>query len=216
MDWEVARFNMVEQQIRPWNVLNPVVLKLLSEVKRENFVPAVHHDLALIDTQIPLGGGRFAWEPKLEARVVQEVAPTETDRVLEIGTGTGYVAALLAKLSKQVFALEIDAAQAETARNNLTNAGIYNVTVEVGDAALGWPQHGPYDVIVAGGAYPITPDFLFAQLAEGGRLLAVVGDLPVMSAVLYTKLAGSIRQEKLFETVLPTLINAPQPERFVF
>lgn len=216
MDWEIARFNMVEQQIRPWDVLNLTVLDLLSKIKREEFVPAVHRDMALVDMEIPLGGGRRMWQPKLEARVVQDVQLKGSDRVLEIGTGTGYVAALMAQLAKQVYAVEIDAALAETARSNLVAAKILNVTVETGDAARGWDKHAPYDVIVAGCAYPTVPDFLWSQLAEGGRLFAVVGELPVMTAVLMTKVGGKVTQKNLFETVLPSMVNAPQPERFVF
>lgn len=216
MDWELARFNMVEQQIRPWDVLNQTVLDLLYHVKREAFVPPAHRDMALVDMEIPLGNGRCMWQPKLEARVAQELTLKNTDRVLEIGTGTGYLTALLAKLTNQVYSVEIDSAQAAIAQDNLAANGIYNAKVEVGDAARGWDKHAPYDVIVAGGSYLTTPEFLFAQLAEGGRLFAVVGERPVMTASLFTKVSGAVKQEKLFETVLPALTNAPVPERFVF
>ncbi|PHV12536.1 protein-L-isoaspartate O-methyltransferase family protein [Chitinimonas sp. BJB300] len=216
MDWEQARFNMVEQQIRPWEVLDMTVLALLSEVKRENFVPAARRDMALVDMEIPLIAGAKMWHPKLEARAVQEVALTGTERVLEIGTGSGYLAALMSKLAKQVYSVEIDAALADQARSNLAAAGIQNVTVEVGDAAKGWSKYAPYDVIVATGSYPTIPAFLYEQLAEGGRLFAVVGDEPAMTASVFTKVAGSIKQEKLFETVITPLVNAPQPARFEF
>lgn len=216
MDWEQARFNMVEQQIRPWDVLDLTVLGLLSVVKREDFVPAARRELALVDMEIPLSASARMWSPKLEARAVQEVALTGKERVLEIGTGSGYLAALLGKLSKQVYSVEIDPALAEQARANLAGAGIQNVTVEVGDAVRGWSKHAPYDVIVASGSYPSVPDFLFEQLAEGGRLFAIVGDEPAMTASVFTKLAGSIKQEKLFETVIAPLVNAPQPARFAF
>lgn len=216
MDWEQARFNMVEQQIRPWDVLDLTVLGLLSEVKREAFVPAARRELALVDMEIPLSAHARMWHPKLEARVVQEVALTGSERVLEIGSGSGYLAALLSKLAKQVYSVEIDAALAEQARANLAAAGIQNVSVEVGDAARGWSKHAPYDVIVATGSYPAVPDFLFEQLAEGGRLFAVVGDEPAMTAAVFTKVGGSVKRENLFETVIAPLTNAPQPARFAF
>jgi len=216
MDWELARFNMVEQQIRPWDVLNQTVLDLLFQVKREAFVPPAHRDMALVDMEIPLSNGSSMWQPKLEARVVQELTLKASDRVLEIGAGTGYLTALLAKLAKQVYAVEIDSALAAVASENLIANGIENAKVEVGDAVRGWDKHAPYDAIVAGGSYLTTPEFLFAQLAEGGRLFAVVGELPVMTASLFTKVGGAVKQEKLFETVLPPLTNAPVPERFVF
>ncbi|MGQ5521653.1 protein-L-isoaspartate O-methyltransferase family protein [Chitinimonas sp. PSY-7] len=216
MDWEQARFNMVEQQIRPWDVLDMTVLALLSEVKRENFVPAARREMALVDMEIPLSAGAKMWCPKLEARVAQEVALKGTERVLEIGTGSGYLAALLSKLSKQVYSVEIDAALADQARSNLDAADIKNVTVDVGDAAKGWSKYAPYDVIIATGSYPTVPEFLFEQLAEGGRLFAIVGDEPAMTASVFTKVAGSVKQEKLFETVIVPLVNAPQPVRFAF
>lgn len=216
MDWDQARFNMVEQQIRPWDVLDLTVLNLLSEVKREAFVPATWHDMALVDMELPLTKTLRMWQPKMEARVLQDVALTGSERVLEIGTGSGYMAALLAKLSKQVVSVEIDAELAEAARTKLAAAGIQNAAVEVGDAAAGWSKAAPYDVIVATGSYPMAPDFLFDQLAEGGRLFAVVGDEPVMQATLFKKSGGSVMATVLFETVIAPLQNVPQPERFVF
>lgn len=216
MDWELARFNMVEQQIRPWDVLNQTVLDLLFHVKREAFVPPAHREMALVDMEIPLGNGRSMWQPKMEARVAQELNLKASDRVLEIGAGSGYLTALLAKLTSHVYALDIDSAQAAIANENLVANGIYNAKVEVGDGAKGWDKHAPYDVIVAGGSYLTTPEFLFAQLAEGGRLFAVIGELPVMTASLFTKAGNTVKQQKLFETILPALTNAPVPERFVF
>ncbi|GAB3260564.1 protein-L-isoaspartate O-methyltransferase family protein [Chitinimonas naiadis] len=216
MDWEIARFNMVEQQIRPWDVLDLTVLGLLSEVKREEFVPAARRDMALVDMEIPLTANARMWHPKQEARAVQEVALTGKERVLEIGTGSGYLAALLSKLSQHVYTVEIDPMLAKQAQENLAKAGIQNVTVETGDAALGWNAHAPYDVIVATGSYPIAPEFLFEQLAEGGRLFAIVGEEPAMSATLFVKQGGSVVATKLFETVVAPLVNAPQPERFSF
>jgi protein-L-isoaspartate(D-aspartate) O-methyltransferase len=216
MDWENARFNMVEQQIRTWSVLDKGVLDLLLQLKREDFVPAVHRDLALVDMEIPLGNGVKLWQPKMEARAVQVVALKPTDRVLEIGTRTGYVAALMAKLSKHVYAVDINEQMADTARTNLAKVGITNVTVEVGDAVRGWAKHASYDVIIASGSYPLAPEFLFEQLAEGGRLFAVVGEEPVMTATLFTKQGGEIKRQGLWETVIAPLNNAPQPEKFTF
>ncbi|MBV8658482.1 MAG: protein-L-isoaspartate O-methyltransferase [Burkholderiales bacterium] len=216
MDWENARFNMVEQQIRTWNVLDQAVLNLLFQVKREEFVPAAHRELALVDMEIPLGGGAFMWQPKMEARAVQQVALKPTDRVLEIGTGSGYLAALMGKLAKHVYSVEINPAFAADARARLAKAGVHNVTVEEGDAAQGWSKHAPYDVIVATGSYPTEPAFLFEQLAEGGRLFAVVGEEPAMTAKLFTKQNGQVKVVPQFETVIAALANAPQPERFAF
>ncbi|WP_269531787.1 protein-L-isoaspartate O-methyltransferase [Chitinimonas sp. BJYL2] len=216
MDWEQARYYMVEQQIRPWDVLDQTILGLLLELKREDFVPAAHRDLALVDMELPLGNGQRMLQPKLEARIAQEVALTGKERVLEIGTGGAYLTALLARLSKQVYSVEIDATLADAARPKLAKAGIQNVVVEIGDAARGWTKHAPYDVIVASGSYPTTPDFLFDQLTEGGRLFAIVGEEPVMTATLYTKTGGSVVATKLFETVVQPLQNVPQPERFAF
>ncbi|MBV1774700.1 protein-L-isoaspartate O-methyltransferase [Burkholderiaceae bacterium DAT-1] len=216
MDWELARFNMVEQQIRPWDVLDKDVLQALLEVKREQFVPAAVRDMALVDMELPLGGGRTMWQPKLEARVVQDLTLKASDRVLEIGTGCGYLTALLARFTRHVYTVEVDAAQADVARDNLRHNGVTNVTVEQGDAVQGWGKHGPYDVIVAGGAYAAEPTFLFDQLAEGGRLFAVVGSQPIMSANLYTKVGGAVSCESLFETVLPVLAGAPKVSAFSF
>ena len=216
MDWDNARFNMVEQQIRTWNVLDKGVLDLLLQLKREDFVPAAHRDLALVDMEIPLGNGVKLWQPKMEARVVQTVALKPTDRVLEIGSRTGYVAALMAKLAKHVYAVDISEEMADATRANLAKASIGNVTVEVGDAVRGWAKHAPYDVIVASGSYPLAPEFLLEQLTEGGRLFAVIGEEPVMTATLFTKQGGQIKRQGLWETVIAPLNNAPQPERFSF
>ena len=216
MDWENARFNMVEQQIRTWNVLDQAVLNLLFQVKREDFVPAEHRELALVDMEIPLANGARMWQPKLEARVVQSVALKPSDCVLEIGTGSGYLAALMGKLAKHVYSVEINPAFATAARDRLTKAGLHNVTVEEGDAARGWSKNAPYDVIVATGSYPTEPSFLFDQLAEGGRLFAIVGEEPAMTATLYTKQNGQVKAVHQFETVIAPLANAPQPERFAF
>ncbi len=217
MDIEQARFNMVEQQIRPWDVLDQTVLDLLFRVRREEFVPAPYRSLAFVDMEIPLGHGETMWSPKLEARCVQSLQLRKTDRVLEIGTGSGYLTALLASLAAKVHSVEIHAEFLGDAETRLKAHGFDNVTLEAGDASRGWENHAPYDVIVATGSLPVMPDMLLAQLAPGGRLFAVVGDAPVMNTQLVTCTSrGVYRSENLFETSLKPLVNALQPERFTF
>ena len=157
MDMEQARFNMIEQQIRPWEVLDPEVLDILAAVKREDFVPAAHRALAFADLELPIGNGQTMLQPKIDARVLQEVNVRSTDIVLEVGTGSGYMAALLAANAEYVHTVEIDSALAETARQNLRQAGITNVSVEIGDASQGWSASSPYDVIVISGALRELP-----------------------------------------------------------
>lgn len=217
MDLEQARFNMVEQQIRPWDVLDQTVLDLLFKVRREEFVPAVYRSLAFVDMEIPLGHGESMWSPKLEARVVQSLQIRKTDKVLEIGTGSGYLTALIASLAGKVHSVDIHAGFLKDAEARLKAHGFDNVTLEAGDASRGWENHAPYDVIVATGSLPVLPESLTSQLAPGGRLFAVTGDAPVMHAQLVTCASrGVYRGETLFETSLKPLVNAPQPERFVF
>jgi protein-L-isoaspartate(D-aspartate) O-methyltransferase len=217
MDFEQARFNMVEQQIRPWEVLDPTILDLLAKVKREDFVPERYRALAFADLEIPLGHGESMLSPKLEARMVQELAVRPEDRVLEIGTGSGYMTALLASLTNHVYSLEIVPEFSAQAAQRLARHGIDNVTLEVGDGATGWSTHAPYDVIVLTGSVPVLPPAIEQQLARGGRLLAVVGDAPVMAARRVVKVddQGTTRVD-LFETCIKALRNAAQPERFVF
>lgn len=217
MDIEQARFNMVEQQIRPWEVLDQTVLDLLFEVRREEFVPAPYRSLAFVDMEIPLGHGESMWAPKLEARCLQSLALKKTDRVLEIGTGSGYFTALLASLAGHVHSVEIHAEFLREAEAKLKAHGFDNVTLEAGDASRGWEKHAPYDVIVVTGSLPVMPQTLPAELNPGGRLFAVVGDDPVMSAELLTCSArGVYRSERLFETRIKPLVNALEPERFCF
>ena len=217
MDLELARNNMVEQQIRTWEVLDQDVLDLLFVVPREEFVPEKHRALAFADLQLPLGENERMWEPKLEARVLQELAVGKTDRVLEVGTGSGYLTALLAHRAAHVHSVEINPTLAEFARRNLERHGTTNVTLEVGDAARGWPGHAPYQVIVLTGSTPVLPQAFLDQLEAGGRLFAVVGEPPVMSARLVTCGApGSFNSIDLFETVVAPLVNAERPSRFRF
>ena len=217
LDMEQARFNMIEQQIRPWDVLDPEVLALLSEVKREEFVPAASKTLAFADVELPLGNGTSMLEPKLEARLLQEAAVKHTDKVLEIGTGSGYMAALLAARAEFVVSVEIDTSLAATARENLARAGVVNVSVEQGDAARGWAAKAPYDVIVVSGSLPVLPEALLKQLQIGGRLVGIVGEAPVMSAQLVTRTGeATFNTVNLFETVVAPLRNAVQVEQFVF
>jgi protein-L-isoaspartate(D-aspartate) O-methyltransferase len=209
MDIEKARFNMVEQQIRPWEVLDPTVLGLLKTVRREQFVPPAYRALAFADLEIPLSAKAVMLAPKVEARLLQEAAVKRSDRVLEVGTGSGYMAAMLAALAQQVTTVEIDRALAEQAKKNLAAAGLDNVTVEIGDGLKGWPAHAPYDVIVVSGAVAELPQALLEQLKPGGRLVAIIGQAPLMRAELVSRGAdGGLSAVVLFETETALLANA--------
>jgi protein-L-isoaspartate(D-aspartate) O-methyltransferase len=217
MNLEQARTNMVEQQIRPWEVLDQDVLDLLYVVPREDFVPEKHRALAFSDLEIPLSGGERMWQPKLEARVLQELGVQKTDRVLEVGTGSGYLTALLSHRARQVHSVEINAELAAFGRANLERHGADRITLETGDAARGWPGQAPYDVIVLTGSTGLLPQALLEQLAPGGRLFAVVGDAPAMSARLVVAAgAAGWRSTDLFETVIAPLANCERPSRFRF
>ena len=217
MDLEQARTNMVEQQIRTWEVLDQDVLDLLYVVPREEFVASKQRAMAFSDMQLPLGEGERMWEPKLEARVLQELEVHRTDRVLEVGTGSGYLTALLAHRAAHVFSVEINPALAAFGRHNLERHGTANVTLEAGDAARGWPGHAPYQVIVLTGSTPVLPRAFYEQLDVGGRLFAIVGELPVMTARLVTCTGpGAFHTVDLFETVVAPLANAERPPRFRF
>jgi protein-L-isoaspartate(D-aspartate) O-methyltransferase len=215
--FEQARNNMVEQQIRTWEVLDQEVLDLLYVVPREEFVPPQYRALAFSDLEIPIGDGEKMWQPKVEARVLQELRLHKSDRVLEVGTGSGYLAALLAYRAGHVHSVEIKPALAELGRGHLQRQGRDNVTLHVGDASRGWPPHAPYDAIVLTGSTPILPAALLEQLAVGGRLFAVVGEAPAMSARLITCTApGAFGTVELFETVIAPLSNAARAPRFRF
>jgi protein-L-isoaspartate(D-aspartate) O-methyltransferase len=217
MDVERARFNMVEQQIRPWEVLDPKVLDLLFKVRREDYVPDAYKSLAFGDLQIPIGHGETMLSPKVEARMLQELAIHPDERILEIGTGSGYMTALLASQGAHVYSVDIVAEFTHGAGSRLAQHGIHNVTLETGDAARGWDKHAPYDVIVLTGSTPVLADGFQQSLKTGGRLFAVVGLAPAMEARLITCVAsGTYGTISLFETVIPALRNAPRREKFVF
>jgi len=217
MNFEQARTNMVEQQIRTWEVLDQAVLDLLYAVPREDFVPPSCRTLAFVDMEIPIGDGEKMMAPKLEARIVQEAAPGKSERVLEVGTGSGYLTALLAHRAAHVHSVEIRPALAAFGRANLERHGADNVTLETGDAARGWPTRAPYDLIVLTGSTPVLPKVLLEQLSPGGRLFAVVGEDPVMVARLVTCSApGAFRSVELFDTMLAPLANAEHLPRFRF
>ncbi len=213
---EQARFNMVEQQIRPWDVLNAEVLDLLKKIKREQFVPASQRSLAFMDLDIPLGHGAKMWQPKLEARALQALKLHHRDRVLEVGSGSGYLTALLSNLASHVTSVEIVAELSAMAERNLAAYHIDNVTLEVGDAANGWGT-AQYDAIVLTGSVPMQPSAQMNSLNIGGRLFAVIGDGPAMQACLITRTAAdTFDSVTLFETNVAPLLNALQPQRFVF
>lgn len=217
MDFAQARFNMVEQQIRPWNVLDQHVLDMLLNMRREDFVPAAYRNMAFMDMEIPLGHGEVMLTPKLEARIIQELGIQKTDKVLEVGTGSGYMTAMLAREAHHVYSVEIVPELKAQAEEKLRAHGVHNVTLEEGDAARGWDRHGHYDVIVLTGSVPVLPEAFFASLNRGGRMFAVVGDAPVMEGKLITCLGeGACRTTILFETCVPPLRNALQPQRFSF
>ncbi len=217
MNIEQARFNMVEQQIRPWEVLDTTVLDLLYEVRREDFVPEAWRGLAFADMEIPLGLGETMLSPKMEARLIQELHIKKSDRVLEVGTGSGYMAALLSRLAATVTSVEIHSELAAGAVRNLKARGYDNVLVEVGDAAQGWRPGEQWDVIVLTGSVPVMPQSFFDAIAPGGCLLAIVGDAPAMEAIHWKQNdSGVLRSETLFETVVPPLHHALQPVRFKF
>jgi protein-L-isoaspartate(D-aspartate) O-methyltransferase len=217
MNIEQARFNMIEQQIRPWNVLDQEVLDLLHIVKREQFVPAACAALAFADTEIPLGNGAQMLNPKIEARILQELQLKKHENVLEIGAGSGYMAALLAAKARHVTAVEINPALQAMAQQNLANANVTNVTVELGNGADGWSAGAPFDVIVISGALEVLPEIFKKQLKVGGRIAAIVGEAPVMECVIVTRMAENAYDTvKIFETNIKPLSSAPTPSHFAF
>jgi protein-L-isoaspartate(D-aspartate) O-methyltransferase len=219
MNVEQARRNMIEQQIRTWEVLDLDILQTLVAVRREAFVPAAYQALAFMDTEIPLPQGENMLSPKLEARLLQEAAVQPHESVLEIGAGSGYMAALLAHHAKQVVTVEIVPELKSLAETNLANYGIGNVSVALGDGARGWTGSGSqvFDVIMMSGSLPMMPDTFLHQLNVGGRILAVIGEAPVMSACMITRVSDDAWDTvKLFETSIKGLRNAAKPSAFRF
>jgi len=217
LNMEQARFNMIEQQIRPCEVLEGRILELLKHVRREHFVPVSKREMAFMDMEIPLGYGVSMWQPKLEARAVQELHLTRSDRVLEVGTGSGYLTALLSLLAEHVTSVEIVPELSAMAKQHLHPYHRDNITLEIGDAALGWGGGTNYDVIVLTGSTPVLPTTFQNSLKVGGRLFAIVGDAPVMEARLITRVASDTYETvNIMEACVAPLQNALQPKRFVF
>ena len=214
---EQARFNMIEQQIRPCDVLEARILELLHHVRREQFVPENRRAMAFMDMEIPLGHGVFMWQPKLEARALQELHLGRGDQVLEVGTGSGYLTALLAALAGHVTSVEIVPELSAQAASNLHALHRENVTLAVGDASRGWVDGKTYDAIVLTGSTPLLPAAFQDSLNIGGRLFAIVGEAPVMEAKLITRVAPDVYETvNIMETSVAPLQNALEPERFVF
>jgi protein-L-isoaspartate(D-aspartate) O-methyltransferase len=217
MNVEQARFNMIEQQIRPWDVLDQSVLSLLAIVKREDFVPAAHRSIAFTDLEIPLSGGQVMLAPRLEARLLQELELHRHEKALEIGTGSGFMAALMAHKAQQVVTYEKRPELVAMARENLRHAAVMNVEVRQGDGANGDAGRGPWDAIVLSGSVPEVPKALLQQLKVGGRLVAVVGDEPMMRALRVRRVSErDFTTEVLFDTVAPRLEGFAQPSSFKF
>ena len=217
MNIEQARFNMIEQQIRPWEVLDQGVLSVFTTVHREDFVPPPYRALAFVDTEVPLPEGQCMLAPKVEARLLQELRLTGDERVLEIGAGSGHMAALLAHRARSVTTLEIRPALAALARENLRRVGIANINVREANGAVGYAAEAPYDAIVLSGSVAEIPEALLAQLAPGGRLVAIVGEEPMMRAMLVTQVGErQFRRVELFDTVAQRLDGFHEPTRFTF
>lgn len=214
---EQARFNMVEQQVRPAEVLDPTVLDLIGKSHRENFVPAPYMKLAYSDTAIPLNQSEVMMTPIVEARMLQALAITPTDKILEIGSGCGYVTSLLAALGQSVISLELDPTLAKSAEDNLRKAGIDNVEIICKDGSHGYAERGLYEVIAVTASLPQTSAAIEQQLSIGGRAFMVIGKAPTMEATLVTRISETeVLREPLFETVLPAMRNIPQHPEFVF
>jgi protein-L-isoaspartate(D-aspartate) O-methyltransferase len=220
-----ARYNMIEQQIRPWNVLDFDVLELLAVVHRENFVPPAYRSLAFMDMEVPLLGddaeeavrlGLRMLQPRVEARILQDLQVKSTDRVLEIGAGSGYMAALLAYRAERVVSLEINPELAEMARENLRDAGVQNAEVRLGDGARDAIADGPFDVIVLSGSVAEVPSALLSLLRDGGRLGAIVGSDPVMRFTVTRRTGDRFETTSPWDTIAPRLVGFPEPSGFTF
>ncbi|MBN2678782.1 protein-L-isoaspartate O-methyltransferase [Acidithiobacillus montserratensis] len=217
MDFDTLRRTMIDTQIRTWDVLDPRVLAIVTEVKRELFIPTAYRHLAFADFAMPIAHGEYMWTPKMEARVLQELDLHENHRVLEIGTGTGYLTALLARLAGMVHSIEDRSDLAQQAESHLRVQGIHNAQIHVGDGSTGWARHAPYDAICITGSLPVLPEVFKEQLAVGGRLLAIVGTGPAMHMRRITRTRlDTYESSDLFETEVPPLRHPPVPRPFVF
>ena len=217
MNTELARFNMIEQQIRPWDVLDTAVLDLLAQVRREDFVPPAYRSLAFVDSEIPLPEGQCMLAPRVEARLLQDAQVQRHERVLEIGAGSGFMAALLAHRAQTVVSLERSAVLAKMATDNLRRAGMANASVRQMDGAGGLPGEAPFDVIVLSGSVAQVPQALLKQLKVGGRLIGIFGQEPMMNALRVTRIGeAGFQTDMLFETVAPRLSGFDEPSRFSF
>lgn len=214
---EQARFNMIEQQIRPWNISDQAVLQLLLMVKREDFVPLAQKSLAFADLAVALPGGQAMLLPRQQARLLQDAAVEPTDKVLEIGAGSGFMTALLASQAQRVIALEINAELTALARSNLQQANIHNAEVRQADGAKGAAAEAPFDVIVLGGSVAEVPPALLSQLKVGGRLVGIVGTEPIMHAVVITRTSETnFKTDEKWDDNAPRLQNFPHPSNFKF
>lgn len=217
MNFERARFNMVEQQIRPWEVLDGRVLSLLESIHREDFVPVKYRKLAFADMPIPLVEEQVMMRPNIEGRLLQALSLGEDDTVLEIGTGSGFMTACLASLAKHVVSVEIFEELHETAKSRLKEKNIKNTEMFLGDVMQGWQPEQAHDVVVVTGSVPVVPEQFLGWVNPGGRMFVITGQSPAMEARLLTRLdVSQWREESLFETDLPRLVNAEEPEEFIF
>ncbi|HSW07361.1 protein-L-isoaspartate O-methyltransferase family protein [Aquabacterium sp.] len=217
MNVEQARFNMIEQQIRPWDVLDAGVLSLLATVRREDFVPPAYKALAFVDTEVPLPEGQCMLAPRVEARLLQETHALRHERVLEVGAGSGFMAALLAHRAQSVVSLELHLSLVKMATDNLRRAGINNASVRLGDGAQGLADEAPFDAIVLSGSVAVVPQVLLDQLKIGGRLIGIVGSEPMMRAVRITRQGErDFKSVALFDTVALRLQGFDAPTRFSF
>lgn len=215
MDIEQARFNMIEQQVRPWEVLDQRVLDVMGNIPREDFVPEQYRSLAFVDINVPLGHDQVMMAPKVEGRLLQALAIKPGDSILEVGTGSGYLTACLARLGNHVTSVELFPEFSETASARLTEQGIRNVTLQQRDAAHGLNSSARYDAIAVTASVPVNREQFHGNLNIGGRLFLILGNPPVMEAVLVTRVdEDGWTQESLFETALPPLVNADEPQRF--
>ena len=217
MNFSQARHYMVEQQIRPWNVIDGAVLQAISVLPREDFVPAAYRSLAYADTELPLGHGQFMLPPRVDARLLHDLALQGDETVLEIGSGYSYLSALLALRSRRVIGLELIPELLEQARINLGRVGIGNVELRLADGSREWPKDLVFDAIVLGGSVVEVSAALLSLLKTGGRLMAIVGTDPVMHTTLFTRLGPSEwTSRSLWDCVAPPLLGFPQTHRFRF